>query len=138
MTFENIDTELLKNALNSCIESINYSKSSQIITDITGNNIWQTSSRDNFKRAMENLVNVKYKKLENKLREYLKLVTEIEKYKSVSGDIASMQMKLQMLNDELAGITEENNNIQSSITELNSNIKSKENELAILKGSMEA
>lgn len=138
MTFENIDTQLLKNAINSCIESIDYSKSNQMISDITNNNVWQTSSRDNFKRSLENLVNVKYKNLEDKLRGYLKLVLEMEKYMEVSGDIASMQLKLQMLNDELAGINEENNNIQSDITKLNSSIQSKENELAVLKGTMES
>lgn len=151
MTFDNVNTEILKNAINNCINSINYSSSNQIITDITNNGIWSSSSRDNFKRSMETLVSVRYKELENKLKDYLNLVNLIEKYKTVSGNISNMQMQLAMFNDELSIVNQnisndsvslENNNqiseINCKIDALNKNIGSEEIKLASLKGAIES
>lgn len=151
MAFENVNTELLKNSINSCISSIDYSSSSQIITDITNNSVWSTSSRDNFKKAMEKLIDVRYKALENKLNDYLELINQIEKYKSISDSTASMQLELSILNDELSTINQTSDSqqisalendtkvsdITSKINSLNENISNNENTLASLKSSIE-
>lgn len=138
MAFENINTELLKNAINSCISSIDYSSSKQIVTDITNNNIWGTASRDNFKKAMEKLINVRYKDLENKLNEYLKLVEQIEKYKSISDSNVALQLQLSTLNASLATLDSENDSdITDKIDSIKSEINSNEVTLASLKSNIE-
>ena len=129
MAFENINTELLKNALNNCINSINYSSSRQI----QGNNVWVCASRDNFKNALEKLINVRYKELEDKLKQYCTLVDQIEKYKQVLDNNASLQAQLQALDIE--------NNESSTLNEvssINSEINNNDIMLANIKGNIES
>ncbi len=133
MAFENINTELLKNALNNCINSINYSSSRQILDDIQGNNVWVCASRDNFKNALEKLINVRYKELEDKLKQYCTLVDQIEKYKQVLDNNASLQAQLQALDIE--------NNESSTLNEvssINSEINNNDIMLANIKGNIES
>lgn len=133
MAFENINTELLKNALNNCINSINYSSSKQILDDIQGNNVWVCASRDNFKNALEKLINVRYKELEDKLKQYCALVDQIEKYKQVLDNNASLQAQLQALDIE--------NNESSTLNEvssINSKINNNDVMLANIKGNIES
>lgn len=138
--FDDVDTQLLKNAINSCIESINYSKSEQIIADITNNSVWEASSRDNFKKSMEKLINVRYKNLENKLSDYLKLVEQIEKYKAISSDMAAMQLELSAISESdiaLNSDTDTESN-EKDVEKLDTDIKSSENELAVIKSTIES
>ena len=133
MAFENINTELLKNALNNCINSINYSSSKQILDDIQGNNIWVCASRDNFKKALEKLINVRYKELENKLKQYCTLVDQIEKYKQVLDNNATLQAQLQALDVE-----DSESATLNEISSINSKINSNDIMLANIKGNIES
>ena len=133
MAFENINTELLKNALNNCINSINYSSSKQILDDIQGNNIWVCASRDNFKKALEKLINVRYKELESKLKQYCTLVDQIEKYKQVLDNNATLQAQLQALDVEDSEST-----TLDEISSINSKINSNDIMLANIKGNIES
>lgn len=107
MNFENIDTNLLRNSINQCIESINYTNSEQIINSIMDDNTWGTLSRDNFRRALETLINEDYKNLEMKLKQFLEAVDVIEKYKEKNSDLTSQSTLINELNEKLE-LAEEN------------------------------
>lgn len=101
MNFENIDTNLLRNSVNQCLESINYNSSENILQNITDNNVWQTSSRDTLKKSLDTLVNKDFKELENKLRQVLEAADIIDKYKKTSSDLAASSLLISELNEKL-------------------------------------
>ena len=138
MAFENVNVSSLKNSINSCIDSINYSSSKEIIGKISSNNIWQTSSRDNFKRALTKLVDVRYKNLEKKLKDYLKIADMIEEYQKLSNNQSASQLKLAQINaqiNETSDFIKNYNSTTGNADELNTK-KSNLNKLVAQKESI--
>ncbi len=138
MAFENVNVSSLKNSINSCIDSINYSSSKEIIGKISSNNIWQASSRDNFKRALTKLVDVRYKNLEKKLKDYLKIADMIEEYQKLSNNQSASQLKLAQINaqiNETSDFIKNYNNTTGNADELNTK-KSNLNKLVAQKESI--
>lgn len=138
MAFENVNVSSLKNSINSCIDSINYSSSKEIIEKISSNNIWQASSRDNFKRALTKLVDVRYKNLEKKLKDYLKITDMIEEYQKLSNNQSASQLKLAQINaqiNETSDFIKNYNNTTGNADELNTK-KSNLNKLVAQKESI--
>lgn len=113
MAFENVNTVSLKNSINSCISSINYSSSKQIINDIANNDIWSTSSRDKLSSLLQTLINTRYKDLEKKLQNYLTIADKIEKYQQLANSVSSSEALLESLETELSDASRVNLTYQS-------------------------
>ena len=83
MAFEKINVSSLKKSLNECKNSINYAVSEELIGDISNVNVWQVESQKNLKKSLDTLVNKRYKDLEEKINDYLNLISYIDDYKEL-------------------------------------------------------
>lgn len=139
MAFENINVISLKNAINSCINSINYNSSKEIINKISGSDIWNTESKKNFERALTKLINIRYLELENKLKNYLKIADKIEEYQKLSSVNASTQIELANIMNELNELTNENEiaTLNDQVSNLKKEIDNNEIKLTTIKRGME-
>jgi len=70
MDFENVNAAQLQGALDACLGSLDYSTSQDLITSVVDSSIWNASSRETLRRALETLVNERYKALEELLGRY--------------------------------------------------------------------
>lgn len=129
MNFDSVNVASLKNAINSCKSSIDYSKSEQIISDIASNSVWNAKSKENFSKALNKLINEKYKKLEKKLDECMQLAGGIEKHKHETAELKKMQA-------QLVTLTNSDSSNADAIAKLKTAIKDKENKIATIKGSI--
>ena len=139
MAFENINVISLKNAINSCINSINYNSSKEIINKISGSDIWNTESKKNFERALTKLINIRYLELENKLKNYLKIADRIEEYQKLSSVNASTQIELTNIMNELNELTNETEiaTLNDQVSNLKKEIDNNEIKLTTIKRGME-
>lgn len=139
MAFENINVISLKNAINSCINSINYNSSKEIINKISGSDIWNTESKKNFERALTKLINIRYLELENKLKNYLKIADKIEEYQKLSSVNASTQIELANIMNELNELTNETEiaTLNDQVSNLKKEIDNNEIKLTTIKRGME-
>ena len=101
MAFEYVDTSSLRNALTACKESIDYKSTNKLISDISKNNVWQTESKDVLSKALQKLKDKRYKELEDKINNYLSLVTYIEKYQSLASENKSLENEYSSLSSKL-------------------------------------
>lgn len=159
MAFEEVNVTSARNALNSCLNTINYSKTSQIITNIQNNDIWNTKSRDVLKEALDKMINIKYKELTNKLNLYLTTIGLIEQYKNLQNQLNEVNKKIEALesklstakknkkiyeknkNDNASKIKQTQNNINNYTSQLNQLYTQKqdlENKMASLKSQIES
>lgn len=127
MAYENVNVNSLKNAINSCINSLDCSRTKQIIGDLSNNNVWQSDSKKNLVNALEKLSNTRYKELKKKLKEYLNLVDDIEKYQKLEKENESLRSKNDSLNNRLYRTEKEVNETKDS----NGNIVREETEKTI-------
>lgn len=139
MAFENINVISLKNAINSCMNSINYNSSKEIINKISGSDIWNTESKKNFERALTKLINIRYLELENKLKNYLKIADKIEEYQKLSSVNASSQIELTNIMNELNELTNETEiaTLNDQVSNLKKEIDNNEIKLTTIKRGME-
>lgn len=149
MSFENVNVTSLRNSINSCINSINYTNSKEIINRITNNDVWSTASRDNLSKSLTKLIENRYEVLENKLTNYLKIADKIEEYQRLAAMQAESQAMLVTLNSELNNLinissnNEANNeknsidNIKNQITKINDEINSNEIKMSSIKNGIE-
>jgi chromosome segregation ATPase len=107
MAFENVNVPSLKNAINACRSTLNCNYSLQLINNISNNDVWCAASRDNLKRALETLTNIRYKELEKKLDSYLNVAQMIEEYQNLQSTNADMQVQINNLNSKLYRLQEE-------------------------------
>lgn len=101
MAFEYVDTSSLRNALTECKNKINYNKTKELISDISKNNVWQARSKDVLSKALQKLKDKRYKELEDKINNYLSLVTDIEKYQSLASENKSLKNEYSSLSSKL-------------------------------------
>lgn len=101
MAFTNVDVASLRSTINSCKNSINYNKTTELISDVSNNNVWQTAARDNLKKSLEKLKNNRYKDLENKLETYLEVTNLIEKYKKLEQENIRLEAEYNSLKPHL-------------------------------------
>lgn len=159
MAFEGVNVTSARNALNSCMNTISYSKTSQIISNIQNNDIWNTSSRDVLNEALNKLINIKYKDVKEKINLYLTTVGLIEQYQNLQNQLNDVNNKIKELENKLT--TEKSNkrtyeknkeknaskikqaqgNISSYTTKLNQLYKQQqdlENRMATIKSQIES
>lgn len=135
MAFEEVNVVMLKNSVNNALSMINYNNSKEIIDGITNNDVWNNKSRDNFKRALNKLVNEKYSKLEKKLNSLLLVADKIEEYQELSRLNVESQEKLneisQLLDNNQLGELENSENLKMN-EELNKNILENETKMKVI------
>lgn len=101
MAFEEVNVTSAKNALNSCLNTINYDKSLQIFINIQNKEIWNSSSKDILKDALNILTNTKYKNLKNKINTYLLAINQIEEYQNVQRQLNELNSQIKELESKL-------------------------------------
>ncbi len=101
MAFESVDVISLKNSIRACREAINYDTSSGLIGSISNNNVWECASRDNLKKALETLVNNRYKELEKQLDSALAVANLIGEYKNLEQDNIDYKKRISSLKNDL-------------------------------------
>ena len=149
MAFEDVDTSSLRNALKACKESIDYTSTNELISDISENNVWQTGSKDVLGKALQKLKNKRYKELEDKINNYLSLVTDIETYQSLASKNKSLESQYSSLSSKLyytetytdssgATITEtkKDSSVQSQMNSIRSQINSNKEEMKRLENKV--
>ena len=153
MAFENVDVKRLKSAINSCKSAINYNTSTELINSISSNDVWRTGARDNVKKALKKLTNERYKELEKKLENSLKVANYIEEYKTLQAENKTLQNNINKLEGQLYETktytetytdsngekheiektkTEKNYNVQRKINSLEADIRSNNNQMQSL------
>lgn len=149
MAFEYVNTSSLRNALTECKNKINYNKTKELISDISKNNVWQTGSKDVLSKALQKLKDKRYKELEDKINNYLSLVTYIEKYQSLASENKSLESQYSSLSSKLyytetytdsngATITEtkKDSNVQSQMNNIRSQINKNKDEMEKLENKV--
>lgn len=158
MAYENINVTSLRSSINSCLNSINYTKINQIINQISSNDIWNADSKSTFKNALEKLID-RNEQLEKELKNYLNVVNLIEEYQKLdtknvnsSSDLSNINKELSVLNqidrnysnqgkqnsNEAINNRQKITNLNNKINNINSKINSNKNEMNSLKSKIDA
>lgn len=153
MLFENIDAESLKQAINDCINSIDFTSTEQIIENLSNNTVWQSESKQVLSKALKTLVNTRYKELKEYLNECLTIANHIEEYKALGEELETKNAEKTKLQQQLKDIGKgidspfiqvqftENETVESSkmpkIEELTNKIKQISSEIETIETSME-
>ena len=101
MAFDNVDVNSLKNALISCKNSINNSKTDEILANISSSQVWQSESKNKLTKALEILGKERYKELESLLDKYLNVVNDLEEYKRIEKENISLSSQYSSLSKQL-------------------------------------
>ena len=133
MAFENVNVTSLRNALNNCEDRINYSRSKELINNISNPNVWQSDSQPILKEALEKLINVRYKDLEGKLEDYKLACNYIEEYQELAKQNQNLlatnkSLQRDLYNDD----NEKNSSIERKINNNKGQINSNENRMEVL------
>lgn len=133
MAFENVNVTSLRNALNNCEDRINYSRSKELINNISNPNVWQSDSQPILKEALEKLINVRYKDLEGKLEDYKLACNYIEEYQELAKQNQNLlatnkSLQRDLYNDD----NEKNSSIERKINNNKGQITSNENRMEVL------
>ena len=133
MAFENVNVVSLRNALNNCEDRINYSRSKELINNISNPNVWQSDLQPILKEALEKLINVRYKDLESKLEDYKLACNYIEEYQELAMQnqnllASNKSLQRDLYNDE----NEKNTYVERKINNNKSQINSNENRMEVL------
>ena len=102
MAFENVSVVSLKSAINSCKQSINYSVTSELISNISSGNVWNFSAKDNLKGALNTLCNTRYKDLIACLDKCSNVASYIEQYKEKELEITGYQAQISNLTAKMS------------------------------------
>lgn len=140
MAFEGVDVGSLKSAISSCVDSINYSDSLQLINDVGNDNIWNCESRTHLKNALVKLTSNRFHQLKQKLSIANQVANLIAEYKKLEQEnkeckqkISSLEPRLYYTESYIAGYeTDEEGNkheIRGTRTVLDTNIQNDINNL---------
>lgn len=86
MAFKNVSVSSLKQAINSCKNAIDYNATKYIINNLS-DNVWEAEAKNTLKKALEKLVNTRYKELEEYLSKCLETIDLLEQYKEIEEKI---------------------------------------------------
>ena len=114
MAFENVNVDELKRSLQKCLDTINYSNTTSIISSLNSNASWEAKAKNNLKTSLQTLTDTRYAELKSKLEEYMRLVDDISSYK---GNSSAVQSLLQQ-----KAITERNLRIEKNKSKPNRNV----------------
>lgn len=123
MAYENIDTASLRAALNDCLNTLDYSSSSSIISGLT-DDVWMGNSKNNLVGALDRLVNTRYKNVEAAINHYLSVVDAIEMYQNANKNVNSLESQKADKEQELKTEQAKSDKNQSRINDLKSEIDS--------------
>ena len=140
MAFESVDVDSLRSAISSCVDSINYNDSLELIGDIGNDNVWNSESRTHLKNALIKLTNTRYQQLKSKLsvaNQVADLIAEYKKLEQENKDcnsrISSLEPQLYYTESYIAGYeTDENGNtheIWGTRTVLDTSVQNEINKL---------
>lgn len=133
MAFENVNVVSLRNALNNCEDRINYSRSKELINNISNPNVWQSDLQPILKEALEKLINVRYKDLESKLEDYKLACNYIEEYQELAKQNQNLLASNKSLQRDLYDDENEKNTyVERKINNNKSQINSNENRMEVL------
>ena len=133
MAFENVNVTSLRNALNNCEDRINYSRSKELINNISNPNVWQSDSQPILKEALQKLINVRYKDLEGKLEDYKLACNYIEEYQELAKQNQNLLATNKSLQRDLYNDDNEKNvSIERKINNNKGQINSNENRMEVL------
>ena len=133
MAFENVNVVSLRNALNNCEDRINYSRSKELINNISNPNVWQSDSQPILKEALQKLINVRYKDLEGKLEDYKLACNYIEEYQELAKQNQNLLATNKSLQRDLYNDDNEKNvSIERKINNNKGQINSNENRMEVL------
>lgn len=157
MAFENVNPTSLRNALQSCKNTINHSISDELITSLDNNSVWESDAKKNLSDALETLSHTHYKALEGKIDDYLKATGYIETYQAKERENKNMRSQLNSLYPRLYRTEERSSTwtdmfgyqhthtwtetvkdygVESQINSLNNRIYSNKNEMESLKNKV--
>lgn len=80
MAFESVSVPSLRSALTQCKNTLNHSKTDELINNISNTSVWQTTAQPNLKKALTKLKDERYKELESKISSYFTIASYIERY----------------------------------------------------------
>lgn len=106
MAFENVNPGSLRNAINSCRNSINKSKIDNIKASLSSDSVWQADAKKNFLNALTKLKDERYKQLEEQLNKYIQIPPLIEEYQRLEKENKTLEQNisnLQNTNNSLQG-----------------------------------
>ena len=101
MAYENVDVTRAKNAINQCLNSINHTASSDLLSSLSGSTNWVADSKKNFSNAVDTLVNTRYRELEAYLKKCLTNLDNIEKVQQMQSQNASYSNQISAKEQEL-------------------------------------
>ena len=101
MTFENVDIESLRIAINACIETLNIESLTELENSLS--NICETESGKHLNESIYKLINVRYKELKDYLEKCNTIVTYIEEYKKIEFENIELQKQYENLQMQLTG-----------------------------------
>ena len=101
MTFENVDVENLRKAINACIETLNIESLTELENSLS--NICETESGKHLNESINKLINVRYKELKDYLEKCNTIVTYIEEYKKIEFENIELQKQYENLQMQLTG-----------------------------------
>ncbi len=135
MAYENVDVDQLRSSLNACKSALDCSTSQGLINGIS-DTIWSGKAKTNLTTAISKLTNTRYNDLKNKINEYLKVVDQIESYKSLSTTSGSLrsqkstkEYELRMERQKAKPNKTRINQLQNEINSLNSQINSADSQM---------
>lgn len=101
MAYENVSVTSARSAINSCLDTLNCSKSEAILSGLDVSTYWNASSRSTFSKAIDLLINTKYSNLKAYLNKCLTNIDNIENYKEVQSDVDSYNDQISRKSAEL-------------------------------------
>ena len=101
MTFENVDIESLRIAINACIETLNIESLTELENSLS--NICETEAGKHLNKSINKLINVRYKELKDYLEKCNNIVNYIEEYKKLELENIELQKQYENLQMQLTG-----------------------------------
>lgn len=97
MAFESVDVSSLNSAIKACENAINYSNTTNIIDNLSSNDVWKANAKDNLKEALSKLISKRYNELESVLNKCKTVTGLIAHYKKIEQDIFEIERTINTL-----------------------------------------
>lgn len=140
MAFEQVDVNRLRNSLNACKNSINYSTSKDLISEISNTDVWISDSQKVLDKALNKLVSVRYKQLEQQLADYQSITNKIEEYQNLQKENQKLHNENDVLRCSLYDYSNYhqiiNQEVQQQINNNNNKINSNNMMMSSIKNSI--
>lgn len=136
MALENIETNKLKTAINSCLQTLNFDSSNNIINSLNGDSIWSGDSKDTLNEALKKIADIKYKELKEKLNSCLVSINSIDEYQNIKKNNNNLLIQKKNKDKELKEEKAKPSPDTTKITNLTKDIKKLVNQIENNKNKM--